>query len=154
MKTPKAKSAKVKKDEQVTAPTEKKVGPFDYINSILRTKIDMIRESEEPDQSEKVFNAFLTNKALSFHVDTILYANEMNRRAYLPGAMQYAYHINSVRGMQRKHSWPKKATDDTIAVIQERYKVNPVRAKEILKIIGDEGVEKIKKTLVKGGTVK
>ena len=57
--------------------------PFDYINSISHTKNDLIKDSEDPTRAEKDYNAYLVNKGLSYFIDTILFANEMNSHHHL-----------------------------------------------------------------------
>jgi len=135
-------------------PTEKKVGIFDYIDSVLRSKVNLMRGSNNDGLMEKGYNAFMTNKALSFHVDTILYANELNRRSHLDNLLQYEYLLNTVRAMKRPRSWVKKQEAEHIALIQEKYQVNSTRAHEMYSIIGDDGVEEIKKSMITGGTIK
>lgn len=128
--------------------------PFDYLKSIQSTKIDMIRGSDNPELAEKGYLPFIMNKGLSYYVDSILYANEMNTRHYLSSAMQYGYYINTVRSMKRPYSWPKKIKgDEDIQFLRDHYKVNIIRAKEIYSIIGPEKVNEIKKSIIQGGIV-
>lgn len=142
--------------EKEKAPIEKKneVGAFDYINSVLRSKINLMRGTDNDVLAEKGYVPFLTNKALSFHSDTVLYANEMNQRGHLDNRLQYEYLLGSVRSMSRNHGWLKKQEAEAIQIIQERCNVNPVRAKEIYSIVGDAGVDEMKRSMIKGGVVK
>jgi hypothetical protein len=55
------------------------MNPFDYVNQILQGKKQLI--VDEATESEYV--PFLVNRSLSYHVDCIAYANEMNRRHHL-----------------------------------------------------------------------
>ncbi len=128
--------------------------PFDYVKSIQKSKIDMIRDSDSPELAAKDYSAWIVNKALSMYVDSIMYSNEMNTNHFLDSDMQYAYHLNSVRAMNRKHAWFKKVADDDIKIVSEHYKCNNTRALEILKLIGTKGVEALKKENVTGGVVK
>lgn len=128
--------------------------PFDYVNTILTSKKDMIRDSDNPELAEKGYNPYLTNKALSFHVDTIMYANDMNQHHLLDNALQYSYLINTVRSMKRKHTWLKKSNDESIEIIQQFYKVNVNRAREIAAILSEEQMKLIRKIIIKGGVSK
>ncbi len=65
--------------------------PFDYTNSITYTKKNLIRDTENPELAEKQYNAFLTNRGLSYFPDTIMYANDMNMRPELDSLLQYEY---------------------------------------------------------------
>ena len=53
--------------------------PFDYATAILQTKKQMIVD----EITEKEYQPFLINRALSQHKDCVLFANEMNRRHHL-----------------------------------------------------------------------
>ena len=149
-----AKKPSKKAEKVVEEPKEKTIGPFDYINSVTRNKKNMIRGTDNEELAEKGYNAFLTNKALSFHVDTILYANEMNKRAHIDSRMQYEYYLESVRSMSRGFFWPKKEANEDLEIIASYCKVNLERAKEIYRIIGKDGVDDIKKKMVTGGRIK
>jgi hypothetical protein len=155
-KVGKRSSTSSKKEE--TSPrverTEKTVGPFDYVESILRTKVQMIRGTENDALAEKGYNPFLTNRALSFHVDTVLYANEVNTRGGMDPAMQYQYLLSSVRAMSRPRSWTKRSTDEAVEAIGRWYRVNPTRAREIHSIIGEAGVAEINRKMVTGGRMR
>jgi hypothetical protein len=130
------------------------VSPFDFVKSIQKSKKDMIAEADDPAVMTKAYSPWMVNKALSMYVDSILYANEMNRAHFLDNDMQYAYHLNSVRAMSRKHTWFSKTSDKDLKLVQEHYKVNSTRASEIVKIIGSAGIETIKKKNAMGGVVK
>lgn len=128
--------------------------PFDYLKSIQKTKVDMIRDADDPVLAAKAYNPFIVNKGLSFFVDSILYANEMNTRHSADNDQQYAYLINSVRSMNRKHTWFKKTKDEDVAVVAEYYKCNRQRAEEVLEVLSGVDLKAIKKALTGGGAVK
>lgn len=128
--------------------------PFDYVTSILKTKKHIINESDDPELAEKEYNAFITNKALSFYSDSILYANEMNRYADLDHHMQYSYFINTIRSMNRKHTWFKKQKDDDIDLVKDFFQVNHKKALEIINLLSDNDLKQIKRTIRTGGVSK
>ncbi len=128
--------------------------PFDYVKSIQKTKEDMIRGSDTPELATKEYNPWIVNKALSMYVDSIMYANDMNVNHYLDKDVQYAYHLNSVRAMNRKHTWFKSTSDEDLKVVTNHFQCNNIRALEIMKIIGAKGIDLIKKNDVTGGVVK
>ena len=80
--------------------------PFDYVTSINSTKKNMMRDSENDELSEKGYEPWLTNTALSYFPDTILYANEMNTYHQLEKRPQYEYLINTIRPKKRWSKWP------------------------------------------------
>jgi Bacteriophage clamp loader A subunit len=149
----KQKKTKSKEVNEVKEDVVKELNPFDFIKSIQQTKVNLIRESDDPLKTEKLYNPWLTNKALSFHIDSVLYANEMNRSAGLDNLMQYEYYINTIRNMKRNHIWLKKSTDNDIEFLCEVFKLNKKRALEILNIIGSKKLEEIKMKITKGGII-
>lgn len=153
-KTPTKKAApKVKAEKLVSEEKVKTFSPFDFVKAIQQSKVDLIRTSDNPDLAEKSYNAFLTNKALSFHVDSILHANEMNVNHQLNNIQQNDYYINTVRSMKRPHVWLKKSSDEDIQFLSEHFNINQVRAQETLNVIGTDKVAELRKTVIKGGVV-
>ena len=58
----------------------KDLNPFDFMNAASFTKADVIKDSENPDITEKQYNAYIVNRGFTNFEDTILHANEMNQR--------------------------------------------------------------------------
>jgi len=123
---------------------------FDIVNNLLLNKKPELKNEEEFD---KLYNPYLINKALSFHMDTIMFANEMNRYPFLSKDMQYDFYFASIKPKKRYSKWFKKdETDqDKIDLISEYYNCNETRAKEYLKILKPEQIQFISKKLNKGG---
>ena len=110
-----------------------KVNPFDYVDSILKTKENLIVD----EISEKAYVPFLTNRALSYHPDTILYAQEMNTNHHLDHKLQFQYLINTIRPKARKKSkWAKRKEDTDIEAIQQYfgYKILDEDSEGLIKI--------------------
>ncbi len=63
----------------------------DYLNSINFTK-DYLMDGGDP-QWEKKYPAFVVNKCLSGHIDTVMFANEMNLNHQLTSRLQYDFLI-------------------------------------------------------------
>ena len=120
--------------------------PFDYINSINNKNKDMMTDTENDELAEKSYNAYLTNRSLSYFIDTILYANDMNMMSHLDNKMQYQYYIHAVPKKNRFSKWAKKDTTD-VDIITEFYKCNLTRANEILKIINKDELDLMKQKL-------
>lgn len=126
--------------------------PFDYVKDIQRGKKDIIRNSENPEKAEGFYNPFIVNRALSFYPDSILYANEMNRRPELDKLLQFDYLINTIRSMKREHSWIKKPEEDAdVEMLSQFLMVNHSRAREYLKILNTHQLNDIRRRTNKGG---
>ena len=127
------------------------MNPFDFINAINQSKKDVIRDSENPELAEKLYKPFVVNKGLSYFVDTIMYANEMNRAHNLDNMLQNDYYLNSIRKAKRYSKWHKKDDDTIVDNVQEYFGVSYVRALEITKILSKEQIDLIKTIIIKGG---
>jgi hypothetical protein len=125
--------------------------PFDYINQISHTKKDLIRNSEDPIRAEKDYNAYIINKGLSYFIDTVLYANEMNMCHHLDGKLQNDYLINIIRPKKRFAKWVKKLSEDDLEVVKTYYGYNDEKARQALSILSDEQLILIKEKQYKGG---
>jgi hypothetical protein len=127
------------------------MNPFDYINAINTTKKNLMVGTENDRLAEKGYDAFLTNRALSYHNDTIGVANEMNTRHYLDKKPQFEFFINTVRPKKRFAKWVKKQKDSDVAVIKEYYGYNDIKARQTLTILTDDQLTDIRKRIDKGG---
>jgi hypothetical protein len=123
------------------------MNPFDYSNAILETKQNLITD----EASEKAYNPFLVNRALSYFPDTIIDANLMNVFNILDKKLQFDYLINSVRRSKRRRTaWGKKIENRDMEMIRDRYGYNHRRAKEALSILSDTQLKMIREEIEKG----
>lgn len=146
------KSPKEKKPEVIKH--EKTLGPFDFINAVSFSKEDLIRESDLPDQTEKLYNPFLTNRSLSYHVSSIMDADMMNQCSHLPKQLQFDGLLNMVRKQQRWSKWFKPEKSELLQLIAETYQCNLIRAQEILSFASPEWLESFALQHSKGGRTK
>lgn len=117
----------------------------DIIPSILQTKKNVLED-------EKEYTGFVVNKALSFHRDCVLYANEMNKVPNLQPKLQYHYLLNTVRGYKRPYQkWLKKETLDDLEAVKEYFGYSNEKAKSALLVLSNDQIIEIKKQLNKGG---
>jgi hypothetical protein len=120
----------------------------EIIPSILQTK-------KSPFQDEldyKDYTPFVVNRALSYHMDCVLYANEMNLHPELEKDLQYQYLLNTIRPMKRKFQpWQKSEVDKNIDCVKTYFGYSNQKAKEALRILNDEQIAEIKRRTDKGG---
>lgn len=128
--------------------------PFDYVNSINDTKKNIMVGTDNDELAEKGYNPFIVNKALSYFVDTILYANEINQYHHLDDKLQYECLLNGVPKGRRFSKWAKKNEDKDIETIVEYYGCSYSKATEIQKIINKNQLDLLKNKLQKGGVSK
>lgn len=120
----------------------------DWINSINFTKDNLI--SDNPDNI-KSYPPYIINKCLSAHIDTILFANEMNINNQLDKDMQYSFYLNSLRKKKRYSSWITKNKIENLDCIKKYYGYNDEKASQILNILTKEQINFIKQKLDTGG---
>jgi hypothetical protein len=119
----------------------------ELIPSILQTKEYALLT----EQDEKSYSSFMVNRALSYHRDTVLFANEMNRYTTLDNKLKYDFLINIIRAQKRPYSkWHKKASSSDLIAVKEYYGYSDAKAEEALKILSDDQITEIKKQLYKG----
>lgn len=110
----------------------------DLIPSIMVTKKNVLEE-------EKEYNSFMVNRALSYHADCIMYANEMNCNFGLDGTPQYHYHLNKVRARKRPFvKWEKPVKLDDLLAVKLFFGYSDKRATECLKILTEEQLQIIR----------
>jgi len=121
---------------------------FDYVNEILYGKKNLIVD----EQTEKAYVPFLVNRALSYHFDTVLFANEMNRRHFLDKKLQNDFFINTVRSKKRPHvKWAKSNKDESLQYIKKAYGLSDSKALDALRLLSDEQIQKLKEITDTGG---
>lgn len=124
-----------------------KITPFEFVEAIHYTKQNLIVD----DWSEKQYNAYIVNKALSFGIDTVIQANEMNSRPHLDKKLQYDFLINSIRRKKRYNKWIKSEKQDEIELIKQYYKYNTEKAYQTLELLTEDQLQTIKEKLFTGG---
>jgi len=116
--------------------------PFDFLNSINTTKINLIRE-EGRGASE--YAPYLMNKGLSQFADTVMHSNEMNIRWHMDKQMQYEFLLHSVRPRKRMSKWAKKEDAEIAQTISEFFGCSIKRATEIIAVLGKSKIDEILK---------
>lgn len=119
----------------------------EIIPSIQQTKKVMIT-----DENEKEYAPYVVNRSLSYHLDIVMAANQMNLMPGLDSLLQYHYLLNTVRSYKRPfQKWQKRETVENLDAVKEFYGYSNEKAKEALSILSDAQIEQIKKNLNKGG---
>ena len=120
----------------------------EIIPSILQTKKNVF--NDELDYKE--YAPFLVNRALSYHMDCVLYVNEMNLHPELQKDVQYQYLLNTIRPMKRKFQpWQKASVEKDIECVKQFFGYSNEKAKDALRILNDEQLAEIRKRTDKGG---
>jgi hypothetical protein len=127
------------------------MNPFDYIKAVSETKQNIISGTDNDELAEKAYNPFIVNRGLSFYADTILYANELNRRPLLDKKPQFLYLLNTLRPRKRYTKWLKEEKNEEIEIVSEYFGYSKAKAKDVIKILSSDQIKIIKTQLEKGG---
>ncbi len=124
--------------------------PFDFLRAITETKENLIVD----EATEKAYNAFMVNRGLSYHHDTVLLANEVNRLHQVDSKLKFLLLINSIRKRKRFSKWFKPETSEAQVIVKEYYGCNDEKARSILAILNQSQVDELKSRLDKGGVAR
>ena len=120
----------------------------DWLNSINFTKEILI---EDP-SAIKDYAPYVINRCLSGNLDSIMYANEMNKYSFLQKDMQYSFYLNSLRKKKRFSPWLRKEKVTDLEIIKQYYGYSNEKASNALKILTPEQINFIKQRLETGGS--
>jgi len=126
------------------------MNPFEYVNQINYGKKDIMVD----DLAERSYNGFMTNRSLSYFLDTVLLANEMNVHHHLDNRLQFDFLINTVRKKRRFAKWAKPIELSDLEVVKEYYGYSNDKAKAALTLLSNEQLSDLKNKVNKGGRTK
>lgn len=122
---------------------------FDYVNAINMSKKDMMTGTENDELAEKGYVPFVTNRALSYFPETVMYANHMNIHHILDNKLQFHYLLNSIRPGKRFSKWAKREDGD-LQLVMDYFQYGIDKAKQVLPLLSEEQLSMIKTTLQSG----
>ena len=122
--------------------------PFEFVNAINFTKEDMFQDP----QANKDYVPRIVNRSLSYFVDTIMYANEMNRYPDLSNQQQFSFLIHSISKKKRfSKRAPKESISEDLDNVCAFYGYSKREAKGALNILSDDQLNYIREKQNKGG---
>ena len=125
--------------------------PFDYVYAINTSKKNLMRDTENDTLAESGYEPWLTNNALSYFPDTILYANVMNMYGSLDKRPQFEYLLNSIRPKKRFSKWSKNTNNEDLVAIRNYYNCNLILAREYMSLLSKKQIDIIRETQEQGG---
>lgn len=121
--------------------------PFDIANNICASRDDIWDET-----LQEYYKPFMINRALSYHYDTVMYAQAMNSRSQLSFKQQYDFLRLSIQPKKKRFAkWSKQKDDEKISLITEAFKISPRLAQSYASLLNNDEIEQIKSLLDKGG---
>ena len=114
---------------------KKKVDVFDFLNNITYDKQYIFDEG-----TQDAYNPYIVGMGLMQHQDTILLANECNKKSSGNKLFHHDFLFYSISKGKRYRKWAKanKEDEELIEYIMTKYVVNRENAKQYLKLVDDE----------------
>ena len=119
----------------------------DWLNSINFTKENLI---EDPDAISS-YPPYIVNRCLSGHLDTVLFANEMNKHSNLDKDMQYSFFLYTLRKRKRFSPWLKKEQVEDLDLVKKHYGYSNEKAKVAVSLLTKTQLEYIRNKHDMGG---
>lgn len=120
----------------------------DWLNSINFNKNNLITDDKSAIND---YNPFIVNKILSGSIDCLMYVNEMNIYNTLDKELQYEFYLHTIRKKKRYTPIVKKQENEDLALVKAYYNYSDLKAKQAIRLLSKEQLEKIKQSLSKGG---
>ena len=120
----------------------------DWLNSINLTKENLIADA--PDMISS-YPPYIINRCLSGHLDTVLFANEMNKYSNLDKDLQYAFLLYTLRKRKRFSPWLKKEQVNDLDLVKKHYGYSNEKAKVALTLLTKTQIEHIRNKHDMGG---
>ena len=121
----------------------------DWLNSINFNKTNLI---EEDPSTIKDYAPYIINRCLSGNIDSILFANEMNKYSFLDKDMQYSFYLNTLRKKKRFSPWLRKEKVTDLQSVKQYYGYSNDKASQALKILSKQQLDYIRQRLETGGS--
>jgi len=118
----------------------------DWLNSINFNK-----KIEEDPEAISSYPPYIVNRCLSGHLDTVLFANEMNKYSNLDKDMQYSFFLYTLRKRKRFSPWLKKEQVDDLDLVKKHYGYSNEKAKVAVSLLTKTQLETIRNQHDMGG---
>ena len=119
----------------------------DWLNSINFTKENLIEDPE----AISSYPPYIINRCLSGHLDTVLFANEMNKYSNLDKDLQYSFLLYTLRKRKRFSPWLKKEQVDDLDLVKKHYGYSNEKAKVAVSLLTKTQIENIRNKHDMGG---
>ena len=120
----------------------------DWLNSINFNKDNLIEEDPEAISS---YPPYIVNRCLSGHLDTVLFANEMNKYSNLDKDMQYSFFLYTLRKRKRFSPWLKKEQVEDLDLVKKHYGYSNEKARIAVSLLTNTQLEYIRNKHEQGG---
>ena len=129
--------------------TVKKLNLFDVLNDITYKKDGIVNE-----ENSKLYEPYFILKGLSQNMDTLLLANEVNKRPNMPPLQQYKFFLKTIPAAKRYGKWVKAEDvydSDDVMMVSRHYKISTDQALDYINISNGDIIEYVKNLNYTGG---
>lgn len=116
------------------------MNPFQFLDIVGYSKDD---SELTPEFIRKEYQPFIVNRSLSYHADSLIYANEMNQRHFLSEDLQFQFYLNSLRPRKRFAKWAKAEKVDNLEAVKIAFDYSNEKALQIMDLLSDEQIDEI-----------
>lgn len=118
-----------------------KPNPFIYLSHV--------NKGTDPgeDVDETIYNQFLMNRGLSYHLDTVAIVNQVNMYSTINDQMHFDYLKNMVSPGNRYSKWHKPKEHEDAKAISEYYNLTLSKSYDLIGLFSKEELSEIKKEL-------
>ena len=120
----------------------------DWLISINFTKENLIEDAPE---AIKSYPPYIVNRCLSGHLDTILFANEMNKYSNIDKDLQYSFLLYTLRKRKRFSPWLKKEQIENLDLVKKHYGYSNEKARIAVNLLTKTQIEHIRNKHDMGG---
>lgn len=123
---------------------------FEYIGDISHTKKSSWLDTSD---FEKEYVPFVANRAFSYHADSVLAANAMNERPWLPKRLQALFLLHTLRPRKRFSKWLKHSVSADAKLVSEYYGCSLRHAIPLVSLHTPEQLAYMRTRVFKGGNL-
>lgn len=121
---------------------------FDFVNNISTSNNSIWEDGI----SDKEYNAFMANRALSQYYDTVMFAQAMNERSNIAPKLQYDFYLTAITNKRKRFAkWHKPEKLEKATLLANHYGINIRTVENYLELLSDADIDNIMETLEKGG---
>lgn len=120
------------------------ISPFDVVKSL--------NEKTELEYDMKEYSGFMINRIMSNNLDTLFFAEAMNRLNTLPTYMQRDFYWHGLPKAKRFGKYNKAlAINNIVALIMTHYTVNQKVAESYYKLMDESALIQLRESMNYGG---
>jgi hypothetical protein len=124
-----------------------------YLTAINKSKKNIMRESPDDPKAVTGYPAFIIRRLLSYHLDAILFCNEINMVG-LEEQLQFEFLLHALPKKTRYASTYKPPNVENLDLIKTFYNYSTTKALDVLLLHSPADIERIKSHLSEGGVIK